>query len=1093
MIIKNGEENQISEVLLPAAWAIDSRREPLHIRQLAAPPEIVPCRASALQSRNGKINRLLLQRPSGGSIVVATREPDTLFESDAASVLLLKAPGEIVGGRLSIPNQHRWHRHPRIVAEAAAIAARESWETALTFVEEDPGRGRTGLRLPQAGALHAISAHWSVSRAPALVVMPTGTGKTEVMLAALVMRRPKRLLVIVPTDALRTQTVGKFITLGILPKLGVLRTGVAMPVVGAVHGMLDATDTKRLEICNVVVATMSALAGMGIIQLRKLAALFDTVFFDEAHHLPANSWDRLNDLLQDHSVLQFTATPFRLDGRRIPGRIIYNFPLRLAQQQGYFREIDFVDIAELDDAQADHRIAEAAVARLRADRTAGFAHILLARADTKARAEAIYRNIYSARHADLDPVLIHSGVPKRREKLQAIRDQKHLIVVCVDMFGEGYDLPQLKVAALHDMHKSLAVTLQFVGRFTRTASGLGGATVVANVAAPDVSEAIEELYAEDSDWNELIPKLSARAVQSQVDFSDFLHRMEKSDISGEELFSLNVIRPKTSTVMYRVASFSPRLFKKAVRKGVHIEGPWIGKDKDYLVYITRTREAIDWASIKAANDEIWDVFIVAYDEKRRLLYIHSSQTGTLHEELARAVSGDSAKIVSGEAVFRALHNLKRITLQNVGLKPRGNKLRFHMFVGPDVVDMIAPAAQINAAKSNLFALGYDEGRRTTVGVSVKGRMWSRSSGSIPDWRAWCERIATRVLDSTIPTDAFLKHTLVPEEIVMLPDLPLFGVELPTDWFTAEMDSASLFAGAREFDLHTVGITSWATTGRATLEFNLSAENLFDARFELTWGPQKGEFSVRQVAGPDVEIRHRGNRARFDEYLRFDPPTVFLANGAEINGGLMHSPPTNIQYTIELSRVEAWDWADVDRTKESLWKNGVRRSKTVQGYVLQTLATRKNAIVFDDDDAGETADVVEIVDHEEEIIVRFYHCKFSQSDFAGDRAKDLYEVCGQAVRSTRWHYDPENFLNHLQRRAAASGLNGRLTRFEKGSEKELIQLKRKVRQVRVRYEVAIAQPGISRSKLTSETATILGAASNFLLEMTGAPLAIITDV
>ncbi|WP_346763412.1 hypothetical protein [Escherichia sp. E4694] len=35
------------------------------------------------------------------------------------------------------------------------------------------------------------------------------------------------------------------------------------------------------------------------------------------------------------------------------------------------------------------------------------------------------------------------------------------------MLGEGYDLPNLKIAALHDHHKSLAVTLQFIGRFTR--------------------------------------------------------------------------------------------------------------------------------------------------------------------------------------------------------------------------------------------------------------------------------------------------------------------------------------------------------------------------------------------------------------------------------------------------------------------------------------------------------------------------------------------------------------------------------------------------------------------------------------------------
>ena len=52
--------------------------------------------------------------------------------------------------------------------------------------------------------------------------MPTGTGKTETMLALLVSERFERLLVIVPTDALRTQIFGKFVSLGVLKGAGVV-------------------------------------------------------------------------------------------------------------------------------------------------------------------------------------------------------------------------------------------------------------------------------------------------------------------------------------------------------------------------------------------------------------------------------------------------------------------------------------------------------------------------------------------------------------------------------------------------------------------------------------------------------------------------------------------------------------------------------------------------------------------------------------------------------------------------------------------------------------------------------------------------------
>lgn len=41
-------------------------------------------------------------------------------------------------------------------------------------------------------------------------------------------------------------------------------------------------------------------------------------------------------------------------------------------------------------------------------------------------------------------------------------------IICVNMLGEGFNFPQLKIAAIHSPHRSLSVTLQFVGRFART-------------------------------------------------------------------------------------------------------------------------------------------------------------------------------------------------------------------------------------------------------------------------------------------------------------------------------------------------------------------------------------------------------------------------------------------------------------------------------------------------------------------------------------------------------------------------------------------------------------------------------------------------
>src|SRR5262245_53018373 len=89
----------------------------------------------------------------------------------------------------------------------SADAVDSSLAGAFKFVEETGATA--GLRTPQLGALHAILAHRSMETAePITIVMPTGTGKTETMLAAFC-HAPKRTLVIVPSDALRTQISDK--------------------------------------------------------------------------------------------------------------------------------------------------------------------------------------------------------------------------------------------------------------------------------------------------------------------------------------------------------------------------------------------------------------------------------------------------------------------------------------------------------------------------------------------------------------------------------------------------------------------------------------------------------------------------------------------------------------------------------------------------------------------------------------------------------------------------------------------------------------------------------------------------------------------
>lgn len=216
-----------------------------------------------------------------------------------------------------------------------------------------------GLRSPQLGAVHAVLGYWTTGRTtPATVVMPTGTGKTETMLALLVAGRPQKLLVLVPSDALRAQVSSKFETLGVLQKLGIVASSALRPVVGQIqHGFTAAsTAASFADACNVIVTTPNALDACQDEARQALLNMCSHLFVDEAHHVAARTWTSIRSHFDDKRVVQFTATPFREDGKHLQGHILYSFPLRQAQAQGYFSTIDYTGIIDFGDI--DRALAE---------------------------------------------------------------------------------------------------------------------------------------------------------------------------------------------------------------------------------------------------------------------------------------------------------------------------------------------------------------------------------------------------------------------------------------------------------------------------------------------------------------------------------------------------------------------------------------------------------------------------------------------------------------------------------------------------------------------------------------------------------------
>lgn len=960
------------------------------------------------------------------------------------------------------------------------------------FAVSDPDNGVVGLRTPQIGALHATLGHWSVSTEPVTIVMPTGTGKTETMLALVAQGAIERLLVIVPSNALRGQTYRKFLTLGLLPKLGVLGEPFAYPIVGRLdHRLQSAEQADELfGQANVIVATIQALTGSSDAAKTRVAELCSHLFVDEAHHVAAPTWREVKNSFSPKPIVQFTATPYRRDNKRVDGKILYNYPLRKAQSEGYFAQIQYRPVFEFSQESADKVIAETAIQQLRDDLGAGFDHILMARVDTIKRAESVLER-YQELGADLNPILVHSqlGVRAQREALEALNLRTSRAIVCVDMLGEGFDLPQLKIAAIHDSHKSLAITLQFTGRFTRSAAAnIGTATMVANAGDASMEHSLRQLYAEDADWNRIIRVLGENEVGTRVEQSEFLATFP-STVEGVPIES---ILPKMSTVVYKTECelWTPEDIAPSLNPdSIFVEPVWSQEHKVAL-FVTREFEEISWAALRDIQNLTWHLYLVYWDEETKLLYVNSSNNDELHQDLANAASGGSATKIHGEVVYRALANIQRLMLMNLGLlHATGRAIRHTMHNGSDVGEQLKPGQLGSKSKTNLFARGYENGERVSIGCSQKGRVWSfQVAESIPEWVSWCRSIGSKLIDETITEEQVLRGVMRPEPVTARPELVAIAVDWNSKTYMRSETALRIRVGESLEHFYDVELTilRFESTGDIQFAVVTPAGNV---NYRASFTENGVEFSA--VAGEAFAVSGRGNPIPLSSFFRKEPPAILFEQDTFIEDNLLYVVHTEGVGSLSREQIETWDWNGVDLSKES--QREERRPDCIQRKVIDEICTDASwEFVFDDDSSGECADVVAVKREGIFLHVDFFHCKFATGGTVGARVGDLYQVCGQAQKSIRWRERVEALFAHLKLREAARVDAGKQSRIEKGDARTLFELINNAHLLKPVYRMFIVQPGLSKTNATDEQLRLLGATEQYLAETFAIPLRIIAS-
>lgn len=949
------------------------------------------------------------------------------------------------------------------------------------------------LRRPQLGALHAVMAHWASGLPdPGVVVMPTGTGKTETMLAVLVAAPVERLLVLVPSSALRDQLAGKFETLGVLQREQIVAPGALRPCVGRLgHAFKDPAEAARFaRACNVVVATPHVLNTCPPAVREQLLSSFSHLIVDEAHHAPAATWTRVIDTFADRPVLLFTATPFREDGRRLPGRIIFRFPLRQAQRDGIFGRINYRAVLGLRDT--DRELAQAAVDQLRSDRAAGFDHLMMARAESIAKAEEI-GEIYRELAPEFAPTVVHQNVGARRRTaaVKALKDRSCRIIVCVDMLGEGFDEPSLKIAAMHAARKSLSPMLQFIGRFTRAQEGLGEATVFVAQEPHTSASPLRRLLREDADWNLLLHDLTDSATAGAEETSTF----DATFAGAPEDVAVSVLEPKMSAIAYRATTdrWAPEEALDLFRARARVLDDTVatgGQENPVAWFVVEHRSTVRWGAPQMLEQVVYELYVLYFDVSRRLLYIHGSEKSGAYREIAEAVLGADCELINGARTYRVLARVDRLIPTNVGLKDARNHFtRFSLHVGSDVSQGF-DSTQEHKSQTHIAASGFENGDSVSISAAYSGRFWSPTTApNLKAWTNWCDHQGTKLLDSTIDLERVFDGFIIPEDIDERPPYVLLGVQWPWQVHTGSRDRLTLAYDGRSYPLADVGFEVDDHSPTGPFRFSLVSD---------AWRlPYQGDYENKRLVyrplDTDAQVHSGSRRAQavpLQVWLNANRPELFLEGDRLIDDEGQLLNPRYDRRPFDTSKFVPLPWQGVDLTKES--QRPERRPDSIQFHMSAHLrASSAFDVLIDDDGPGEAADLVGLkVTDGKYLDVTLVHCKYTKPT-AGLRVDDLYEVCGQAVRSAKWRRgDVIPLLDHLRDRAQKyTARTDGISPYETGDPRDLLAIRDTAPTLRPRFHTIIVQPGLQASRATHDQLLLLAGAEQYVRNITAGDLTV----
>jgi hypothetical protein len=261
------------------------------------------------------------------------------------------------------------------------------------------------------------------------------------------------------------------------------------------------------------------------------------------------------------------------------------------------------------------------------------------------------------------------------------------------------------------------------------------------------------------------------------------------------------------------------------------------------------------------------------------------------------------------------------------------------------------------------------------------------------------------------------------------------------------------------------------TNNWSIEFKIFSDS-FETSIRLL--VDESGFLYEKISWNDILLVRWSKEYKIIAFLTEFSPIIRFYEGSFLEGNHL----TKIDFAIvwyNTINISIKDWTGVDIKKESQWLTS-KLQNSIQYSIIQSLIqTWEYDLIFNDDWAGEIADIVwiKIDDTEQEILLELYHCKYSKDKNPWSRIEDLYTVCWQAQRSVRWT-SLENTLKQIMERWIKH-----VWRYELWDMDVVNKLNRMLQLYKTSTIIYIVQPWVSKSRISDEQKKLLEVTENYL--------------